>query len=135
MLLLCYSLQHRTYAHLFDQVKQDWFAVVSILEHTLKTLENQLPVIKSAYLRSDNAGCYHCGNTLLSLDGISKTTGNIYVINKLKIFLPSIDSSTERNQEYSHECKNVGTPNFISSLLKLVYKFILMSQKDNYIIF
>ena len=74
-----------TYAHLFDQVKQDWFAVVSILEHTLKTLKNQLPVIKSAYLRSDNAGCYHCGNTWLSLDGISKRTGNIYVINKLSL--------------------------------------------------
>lgn len=130
MLLLCYSLQHRTYAHLFDQVKQDWFAVVSILEHTLKTLKNQLPVIKSAYLRSDNAGCYHCGNTWLSLDGISKRTGNIYVhvINKSKTFLPSIDSSTEINLVYPHECKNVGTPNFISSLLKLVY-FILMSQK------
>ncbi|XP_063436491.1 uncharacterized protein LOC134717922 [Mytilus trossulus] len=69
------NLKHRTYTHIFDQVKQDWFAVVSVLEHTLRTVKKQLPCITTAYLRSDNAGCYHCGNTLLSLDGISERTG------------------------------------------------------------
>ncbi|CAC5377179.1 unnamed protein product [Mytilus coruscus] len=56
-------------------LKQDWFAVVSVLEHTSNTVKKQLPCITSAYLRSDNAGCYHCGNTWLSLDGISERTG------------------------------------------------------------
>lgn len=82
-------LQHRTYTHIFDQVKQDWFAVVSVLEHTLRTVMKQLPCITTAYLRSDNAGCYHCGNTLLSLDGISERTGMkcIYILLNDNIFL------------------------------------------------
>ncbi|CAG2245178.1 unnamed protein product [Mytilus edulis] len=54
------NLKHRTYIHVFDFVRQDWFAVVSILEHTLITLKSQLPELTTAFIRSDNAGCYHC---------------------------------------------------------------------------
>ncbi|CAC5394026.1 unnamed protein product [Mytilus coruscus] len=39
---------------------QDWFAVVSLLEHTLIAVKQQLRDIKEISLRSDNAGCYHC---------------------------------------------------------------------------
>lgn len=68
-------LKHRTYVHLFDFVKQDWFAVASVLEHTLTTIKEQMPGIQKVFLRSDNAGCYHCGNLWLSLHGISNRTG------------------------------------------------------------
>ncbi|CAG2210475.1 unnamed protein product [Mytilus edulis] len=40
------NLKHRTYTHIFDQVKQDWFAVVSVLEHTLNTVKKQLSVLQ-----------------------------------------------------------------------------------------
>jgi len=68
-------LQHRTYVHIFDFVRQDWFAVVSILEQTLITIRNQVPQLTTAYLRSDNAGCYHCGSLWSTLHCISERTG------------------------------------------------------------
>lgn len=69
------SFQHRTYVHVFDFVRQDWFGVVSILEHTLITLKSQLPELTTAFIRSDNAGCYHCGSLWSSLQCISLRTG------------------------------------------------------------
>ncbi|CAC5365662.1 unnamed protein product [Mytilus coruscus] len=68
-------LIHRTFTHLFGMVKQDWFAVASALEHTLTTIKEQMPQIQEVFLRSDNAGCYHCGCLWLSLQGISERTG------------------------------------------------------------
>ncbi|CAC5400229.1 unnamed protein product [Mytilus coruscus] len=58
------SLKHR-----------NWFAVASALEHTLTTIKEQMPQIQEVFLRSDNAGCYHCGCLWLSLHGISERTG------------------------------------------------------------
>ncbi|CAC5417586.1 unnamed protein product [Mytilus coruscus] len=69
------TLQHKTYVHLFDGVRQDWFAVASIIENTLMTIKKQMPNIEEVFLRSDNAGCYHCGCLWFSLYGISQRTG------------------------------------------------------------
>ncbi|VDI58240.1 Hypothetical predicted protein, partial [Mytilus galloprovincialis] len=69
------TLQHKTYVHLFDGVRQDWFAVASIIENTVMTIKKQMPNIEEIFLRSDNAGCYHCGCLWLSLYGISQRTG------------------------------------------------------------
>lgn len=67
-----------------DGVKQDWFAVASVLEHLLTTLNVQIPLISNVYIRSDSAGCYHCGNLCLALNGISERTDililHIYLI-------------------------------------------------------
>jgi uncharacterized protein YggL (DUF469 family) len=57
------KLQVTTYAHLFDQCTQDWFAVASIIEHLLTHLKAKHPSLDSVYFRSDEAGCYH--NNLL----------------------------------------------------------------------
>ncbi|XP_061185097.1 uncharacterized protein LOC133193145 [Saccostrea echinata] len=53
------NLKHRTFVHLIDSIKQDWIAVASILESTLTEIKEQLPDVRRAVLRSDNAGCYH----------------------------------------------------------------------------
>ncbi|VDI54960.1 Hypothetical predicted protein [Mytilus galloprovincialis] len=58
-----------------DHVKQDFFAVLSLLEHTLFSIKKQLPQITEAYLRSDNAGCYHCGQLWLAIPSLSERTG------------------------------------------------------------
>ncbi|CAC5372568.1 unnamed protein product [Mytilus coruscus] len=50
------NICHRIYTHVLDAVRQDWFAVVSLLEHTLMAVKQQLPDIKEISLRSDNAG-------------------------------------------------------------------------------
>ena len=39
------DLELKTYAHLFDACQQDWFAVLSIIENTLKTLKAENPLI------------------------------------------------------------------------------------------
>ncbi|CAG2239924.1 unnamed protein product [Mytilus edulis] len=68
------TLKHRTYVHTIESAKQDWYSVTSVIEHTLKTIKDQMPNIKSVVLRSDNAGCYHCSNLWHSLHGISQRT-------------------------------------------------------------
>ena len=49
--------------------------MVSITENTLTTLKALKPNLSQVYLRSDNAGCYHCGYILLSLPSIGDRTG------------------------------------------------------------
>ena len=70
-----FLFQTRTYIHLFDECTQNWFAVASIIEHTLTTLKVANPNIQEAFLRSDNAGCYHCAYLILSLPSIGERAG------------------------------------------------------------
>ena len=53
------GLEVTCYVHLLNNCRQDWFAVLSILENLLSTVKTSNPGIKKAYLRSDEAGCYH----------------------------------------------------------------------------
>ena len=46
-----------------------------MIEHTLATLKALKPNLSQVYLRSDNAGCYHCAYLLLSLPRIGDPTG------------------------------------------------------------
>ena len=72
---LIFFAQARTYIHLFEECTQNWFAVASIIEHTLTTLNAEKPNIQEAFLRSDNAGCYHCAYLILSLPSIGERAG------------------------------------------------------------
>ena len=49
--------------------------MASIIENTLETLKALKPNLNQVYLRSDNAGCYHCTYLLLSLPSIGYRTG------------------------------------------------------------
>lgn len=51
------EIETRTYIHIFDECTQNWFAVASIIEHTLTTLKALKPNLSQVHLRSDNAGC------------------------------------------------------------------------------
>ncbi|KAK3108141.1 hypothetical protein FSP39_001889 [Pinctada imbricata] len=68
-------LKQRTYAHIMDSAKQDWIAVATLIQHILSIIQTQIPGIKQVYLRSGNAGCYHCGNLWLAIPEISQRTG------------------------------------------------------------
>ena len=46
-----------------------------MIENTLATLKTLKPNLSQVYLRSDNAGCYHCAYLLLSLPSIGDRTG------------------------------------------------------------
>ena len=64
-----------TYTHLFDSCTQDWFAVASILENLLLTLKTENPSLNKAYIRSDEAGCYHNNFLMASIHNFSQRTG------------------------------------------------------------
>ena len=73
--VIVFLFQARTYIHLFEECIQNWFAVASIIEHTLTTLNAANPNIQEAFLRSDNAGCYHCAYLILSLPSLGERAG------------------------------------------------------------
>ena len=64
-----------SYAHLFDQCTQDWFSVASILEDLLTKLKARNPLIQRAYLKSDEAGCYHNSSLIAAVRDIAKRVG------------------------------------------------------------
>ncbi|CAC5390370.1 unnamed protein product [Mytilus coruscus] len=66
---------HRTFVHIMDSAKQDWYSVSSLLLHALTTIKQQLPEIKEMFLRSDNAGCYKCGQIWLVMNELSQQSG------------------------------------------------------------
>ncbi|CAC5367883.1 unnamed protein product [Mytilus coruscus] len=43
------ELKHRTFAHCVEATKQDWYTVSALLEHTLQTINSQLPNIKTVF--------------------------------------------------------------------------------------
>ena len=69
------SYEVETIVHIFDSCTQDWFSVLSILENLLATIKQEHPSVNVAYLKSNNAGCYHNGMLLLSLKSMGERTG------------------------------------------------------------
>ena len=67
------ELKVTSFAHLFDQCTQDWFAVASIIEHLLNYLKAN--DVKSVYLRSDEAGCYHSNFLISAVKDIGERVG------------------------------------------------------------
>ncbi|CAH3157045.1 unnamed protein product [Porites evermanni] len=64
-----------TFVHIFDSCTQDWFSVASIVEHVLSVIRMEDPSITKFFLRSDNAGCYHNTELLLSLRAMGERHG------------------------------------------------------------
>ena len=40
-------------------------AVAGVLRHVLVTLKEHRPELEKVYCKQDNAGCYHCGSTIV----------------------------------------------------------------------
>ena len=69
------SLDVTCYVHLVNSCRQDWFAVLSILENLLSTIKQGNPEVKNVYLRSDEAGCYHNSKLVSSLQELGYRLG------------------------------------------------------------
>jgi len=65
----------QTFVHIFEKCNQDWFAVLSILDHLVQQLVQISPDLKEIFLRSDNAGCYHNAPLLISAPVITAKGG------------------------------------------------------------
>ena len=63
------------FVHLFNSCNQNSFALMSVIEHLLHNIKLEYPSINKAFLRSDNAGCYHNGPLILSLPYVGERTG------------------------------------------------------------
>ena len=59
------ELQMMTFVHVFQTGNQDSCAVLSIMKAVIGKLKSLLPQLKSVFYRQDNAGCYHCGATIV----------------------------------------------------------------------
>ena len=69
------NIEAQTLVHILESGLQDSIAVVSMMDHVLKSLKTQHPELTDAYFRQDNAGYYHCANTILSCNALSQKTG------------------------------------------------------------
>ena len=69
------NLDAQTLAHFLESGLQDNTVVVFIIIHVLKSLKTQNPELTDAYFQQDNAGCFHCANTILSCNALSQKTG------------------------------------------------------------
>lgn len=68
----CFTIMIFRHVHLSNQ---NWFSVASIIEDSLTTMKRQGSRLNEAFLRSDNAGCYHCAFLLLSLPSLGQRVG------------------------------------------------------------
>ena len=61
-----------TVVHVFDSATQDGKTSAAILQHTLEKLSTLNPGLEKAYLRSDNAGCFHGNDSICSIPSLNK---------------------------------------------------------------
>ena len=69
------ELEVECYVHVFDSCTQNWFAVASIVEDVLSNVKKHDSNVSNVYIKSDNAGCYHCTQLISALPGIGKRNG------------------------------------------------------------
>ena len=63
------------FVHIFNNCLQNQLTVASINQDTLSTLKRLYPKLTGAYIRSDNAGCYHGGYLLTGLPSVGSNSG------------------------------------------------------------
>ena len=69
------NLQSQTMVHIVENCSQDSSMVTQIIDHVLHTLKEEHPEITGAYLRQDNAGCYHSAVMIAACNLMKKRTG------------------------------------------------------------
>ena len=69
------DFQMMTFVHAFQTCNQDSCAVLSIMKNFIGELKSHLPQLKSVFYRQDNAGCYHCGATIMGASFASRCHG------------------------------------------------------------
>ena len=59
------EIQLMTFCHIFKNSLSDSSAVLAIMADVIKQLKTALPSLTTVFYRQDNAGCYHCGATIV----------------------------------------------------------------------
>ena len=67
------EVEMMTFVHVFESATaQDSSAVLAILDDVVSQLKTIMPELQTISIRSDNVGCYHCAQTLISAPQIAK---------------------------------------------------------------
>ena len=69
------QFQMLTFAHIFQTCSQDSCAVLAVVVDVIKQLKNIIPGLKKVSFRQDNAGCYHCGTTIVCASTLGAELG------------------------------------------------------------
>ena len=69
------KLQQQTLVHIVENNNQESETVVEIVKHCLKKIKKDHPEITTAYMRQDNAGCYHSSMMLIACRSMKEETG------------------------------------------------------------
>lgn len=69
-------MEMMTFVHVFESAAaQDSSSVLAILNDVFSQLKTIMPELQTVYIRNDNAGCYHCTQTLITVPQIAKRHG------------------------------------------------------------
>ena len=69
------EMQMLTFVHIFQACSQDSCAVLAVMTDVIRQLKITIPQLKSVYYRQDNAGCCHCGATVVCAKVIGEQLG------------------------------------------------------------
>ena len=70
------EMEMMTFVHVFESATaQDSSSVLAILDDVFSQLKTIMPQLQTIYNRNDNAGCYHCAQTLIVAPQIAKRHG------------------------------------------------------------
>lgn len=70
------EMEMMTFVHVFESAAaQDSSSVLAILNDVFSHLKTIMPELQTVYIRNDNAGCYHCTQTLITVPQIAKRHG------------------------------------------------------------
>ena len=69
------ELQMPVFAHIFKSCSQDSSAVLAVMVDVIRQLKIAMPGLNIVYYRQDNAGCYHCGTTLVCAAALGHEEG------------------------------------------------------------
>lgn len=59
------ELKMLTFVNIFQTGTQDNCAVLAVMSDVLQKLKEIMPALEFVYYWQDNAGCYHCGATIM----------------------------------------------------------------------
>ena len=69
------EMQMLNFVHIFQVCSQDSCAVLAVMTDIIRQLKITIPQLESIYYHQDNAGCYHCGATVISTKVIGEQFG------------------------------------------------------------
>ena len=63
------------FVYVYQTCNQDSCVVLSIMKDVIRKLKSQLPPLETVFYRQDNAGCYHCGATIVGASFAGRCSG------------------------------------------------------------